>query len=141
MTTIAVNKTGMAADGRACLDSQIATERAVKLYEDEDYIYGGAGDYISMSEAIGFLTGRISEDEVPETEEDFNLVRLDKKTGKISFTNKTLVWLEIDPPFAIGSGAGFAIGAMASGKSPKEAVKIACKFDAASGGKITEIKR
>lgn len=155
MTTVAVNKTGMAADGRACLASHIATNNAVKLREDEDYIYGGAGDFAALTEAFQFITAKReqnrigflsttttkAEEELPELDDDFHLVRLDKANGKAAMCTKDLVWIEVDLPFAIGSGAGFAIGAMAAGKTPKEAVKIAMKFDAATGGKITEIKR
>ena len=41
------------------------------------------------------------------------------------------------PFFALGSGADFALGAMGAGAGPKEAVDIACRFDAASGGEVS----
>jgi ATP-dependent protease HslVU (ClpYQ) peptidase subunit len=39
---------------------------------------------------------------------------------------------------AVGSGAKFAIGAMAAGRSAKQAVEIACRYDTASGPPVTE---
>lgn len=43
-------------------------------------------------------------------------------------------WLLVDEPFhAIGSGAEYALGAMAAGKSPREAVKIASSKDCYTG--------
>jgi ATP-dependent protease HslVU (ClpYQ) peptidase subunit len=45
----------------------------------------------------------------------------------------------IDPPFAIGSGMDFALGAMDAGKSPAEAVEIACRRDPHSGGEVTSL--
>lgn len=41
-----------------------------------------------------------------------------------------------DAFFAIGSGAPYALGAMAMGANPEEAVQIASKFDPATGGSI-----
>jgi hypothetical protein len=43
-------------------------------------------------------------------------------------------WLAVAEPFlAVGSGASYAIGAMAAGATPKEAVKIAMKSDCYTG--------
>lgn len=43
-------------------------------------------------------------------------------------------WLIVNEPFhAIGSGSPYALGAMAQGASPKEAIKIASKQDAYTG--------
>jgi hypothetical protein len=42
-------------------------------------------------------------------------------------------------PAAIGSGTRFAYGAMDAGASPEEAVAIAIKRDAFSGGRITSL--
>lgn len=44
-----------------------------------------------------------------------------------------------DEFFAIGSGAPYAIGAMAMGASPQEAVALASRFDPATGGEIEAI--
>lgn len=42
----------------------------------------------------------------------------------------------ISTPFAVGNGCEYALGAMSAGKSALDAVVIACRHDAASGGKI-----
>lgn len=42
----------------------------------------------------------------------------------------------VSGPTAIGSGSGYARAAMECGKPAAEAVKIAAKFDAGTGGKI-----
>lgn len=41
-----------------------------------------------------------------------------------------------DEFFAIGSGGAYAIGAMAMGATPEEAVAIAAKFDPGTGGEV-----
>lgn len=43
-------------------------------------------------------------------------------------------WLRLDVPhFSIGSGMQYAMGAMESGKPPKEAIKAASKYDIHTG--------
>lgn len=42
----------------------------------------------------------------------------------------------LDPYFAVGSGAAYAMAAMALGKSPIEAVKFASKFDVNTNNKV-----
>lgn len=41
--------------------------------------------------------------------------------------------------FAIGSGCKYAMAAMACGKTPAEAVKVAAKFDCFTGGPVRSI--
>jgi len=43
--------------------------------------------------------------------------------------------------YGIGSGAGYALGALAYGASIEEAIKIAKKFDINTGGKIQIVER
>lgn len=46
-------------------------------------------------------------------------------------------WISIDAPFhAIGSGARFALGAMAHGASAEEAARIACELSTSCGGPV-----
>lgn len=49
------------------------------------------------------------------------------------FSDPTKWILVCEPYAAIGSGMDYALGAMASGKTPKEAVKIASKHDSYTG--------
>ena len=46
---------------------------------------------------------------------------------------------EVPPPFALGTGAKFAMGAMLAGKTPFEAVEIASKLDNDTGGMIQTV--
>lgn len=43
--------------------------------------------------------------------------------------------------YAIGTGAAYAVGAVAAGASPKQAVNIAIEFDVNSGGNLQIVKR
>jgi hypothetical protein len=46
---------------------------------------------------------------------------------------------KVSKTFAIGSGCKFAMAAMACGKTPAEAVKIAAKLDPSTGGAVRSI--
>lgn len=48
--------------------------------------------------------------------------------------------IPVQPPFAIGSGSEYAMGAMLAGASAREAVKIAIIGDTACGGNVTTMK-
>ena len=60
--------------------------------------------------------------------------------GEIYHATNFSNWLRIcDKHYAIGSGMHFAQAAMASGKTPLEAVKIASKFDPSTGMKFNKL--
>lgn len=46
---------------------------------------------------------------------------------------------EVQAPYAIGSGADIALGALDQGATAEEAVKIACKRNVLSGGAVTTV--
>lgn len=61
------------------------------------------------------------------------------KSGLLYYGDTTCVMIRIDDDFAaIGSGANAALAAMHCGRSPSEAVKIACKVDMNSGLPVIE---
>lgn len=63
--------------------------------------------------------------------EDFECILLSK--GRILVVDRFFIPYEIDLPFyAGGSGAQYAMGAMAMGSTAEEAVNIACRFDPSS---------
>jgi hypothetical protein len=54
--------------------------------------------------------------------------------GRAWWTDQRLNWLRITHPFiAIGNGGDFAIGAMAAGKSARQAVRIANRLSSSCG--------
>jgi ATP-dependent protease HslVU (ClpYQ) peptidase subunit len=76
--------------------------------------------------------------EKPETEGcRFMLIDQDNKPWLM---DQHLIPVPLPIPFALGNGENFAIGAMAAGKSAKEAIEIASKYDAFTGGEIFEVK-
>ena len=72
------------------------------------------------------------DDKMPKLK-DMELLML-TDTHEIYHATTMQNWLKIDEPFfAIGSGCHLAIAAMSSGKSPKEAIAVASKFDPSTG--------
>lgn len=64
-----------------------------------------------------------------------------KRDGSVWLTNATGVLLpRHDRFFAIGHGAPFAMGAMAAGRSAREACRIACRFSEYCGLPIQTMK-
>lgn len=143
MTTIAWDGKSLVGDGRVTSSSLILTDKHVKVHDTGDQLIGMAGDFASCEEWIeAYFEGRLLEP-VKETEENdcgfiVLLVERDNKKAAVSFNGGPL--LQVEAPFAIGSGGDVAVGAMLAGKTARQAVGIAMKHDAATGGKLTELK-
>lgn len=75
-----------------------------------------------------------------DREADLCALVVDAK-GKVTIYEDRVYPIFIEHLFyAVGSGAEIAIGAMAAGKSAAESVRLASKFDSATGGPIRSLK-
>lgn len=102
------------------------------IYPKPFYV-GFAGTAKEMFAVGDFYTYPDSFEEAPKIETDLRGLVL-TEDRKIFMFDSGLRWLEIKEPFgSIGSGCMFAKGAMASGKTPKEAIQIAIKHDPFTG--------
>lgn len=101
-------------------------------YEDADFIVGftgAAGDVVSVSSYFSFP------DRFPK------LPRVRNCGGLVLTADRDIFcfdhfseWMVVDQEYmSIGSGSPYALGALAAGASPKEAVKNAMKYDIYSG--------
>jgi len=137
MTTIAVNHEMMAGDS-LYVDGNIRGTLKTKLYRINGDILGYAG---SAAEGQAFM--HWYEDQTRE-KPDFNdtTVIVLKSDGTIETWEACYfpTIMEDHPFYAIGSGSHFAMGAMYAGADPKEAVKIAAKLDAYSGGRVKVLR-
>lgn len=95
---------------RAALASGMSGYRG--LTADSRFPKGDSFKYLVITEAGEvYAGGQYSDDETP--------------------------WLaRVSPPIAVGSGAEFAVGAMATGASAEFAVEIASRFDVNTGGGV-----
>ena len=75
-----------------------------------------------------------------DREVDIVALAVDKK-GKVTIYEDRVYPTQIDSLFyAAGSGGDVALGALGAGASAVEAVRIAAKFDSATGGPIRTLK-
>lgn len=107
-----------------------------------EHILGICGDvYAAMVFVNWYGSGK------PRTE-IFDYMTEDEEFGILVWTGKKLyevnrlcTFVEVEDRFhAIGSGAAYALGAMACGKTAPEAVRIACRYDGYSGLPIVSMQ-
>lgn len=135
MTTIATDGYEIACDGRVTFGSQPIYNSKAKLFKIGNHIIGGCGIEDLCLEYVKWRAKGSPEDERPQMQE-FTGIHLTKK-GVFIVNAPYFNLQKADKVLAIGSGADFAVGAMAYGASPREAVKIAMKYDTGTGGRIT----
>lgn len=138
MTTIAVNRKMMAADKQFTHASGMKLIGRTKIIEVPlPEMFGAKRAFIGFSgnaDVWGNIVGWLHDPtEKPPKCRDIEFLMLTDKGSIMHGTNMTN-WIEIcQPHCAIGSGMQYAQGAMAAGKSPIEAVKVASKHDAMTG--------
>jgi 20S proteasome alpha/beta subunit len=134
MTTIVTDGKSIAADGQSTAGDMVTNTSCQKLTRLPDgSIVGGCGELSAMRRAINCLH---SPDAHPDDlTGEFTLVRL-FPNGRVATYEGCLFASDLPAPVAIGSGREFAMGAMLAGKSPKDAVEIACQRDIYSGGDV-----
>lgn len=136
MTTIATDGKSMAADGLTTFNGMIVQDATKKVNRLGDgRIVGCCGD---CSDARLFAEWLLAGGKAPKLAQGFGaLVVSLLEPVRVYFHDCS--YQEVEPPYAIGSGAEFAFAAMDCGKSPVGAVEIAARRDAKTGGVITEM--
>jgi len=139
MTTIALNKNQIAGDLQFSHSSGYKFRGKTKLYSFENtliypkpFTVGYAGEVNAIVPVLEFIADPTEWKRAPNSKyAEFVVLTADHKIFTFSDPTK---WLQIDQPYyAIGSGATFALGAMAVGASALDAVKAASKYDASTG--------
>lgn len=133
MTTIACNRHQMAADGRVTDSDE--TFPTVKVHLINGALYGYAGLW---SACMRFLDwARRGEQGKARLAKDFSGIKL-TPDGIFVITGSDPTWMRCESDyFAIGTGKDLALGALAHGASPLQAVHTAIKWDIYSGGEPT----
>ena len=135
MTTIATDGKTIASD--SCISGDYKT-KGQKLFKVKDSVIGICGNY---SQGLLFVEWyKDKRKEKPAlTDEGFEAIVVSK--DKVEIWDCNLIPMEFDEKkTAIGSGGRLAIAAMDAGKSPVEAVRIACKRDDFSSLPIRKMK-
>lgn len=142
MTTIACNKEEMYGDKQfttIATGDKFRGKTKVYKYEafegiyDCPFIVGYAGSANDIITVHSFFAHPEMFSKPPKAPDALTGLVLTADKHIFVFTNY-MQWLVVDEPFhAIGSGSGYAMGAMAAGASPLDAVKLAAKHDAYTG--------
>ncbi len=143
----------MASDSKCTDDFNAFCTRTPKVYRlPNRALLGCAGD--ADSRDVIELLGGVSIKKLP-TRAELAATKCEF-AGLLVFPNGTIYFVDISPPeaahsewtasmleckerfAAVGSGYQFAIGAMAAGRSAKQAVEIAARYDIQSGAPVIE---
>lgn len=143
MTTVVYKSGVMAADTRITLGGHVVSDAKQKIFKLPDGsvvgVAGGAAQFETFLEDISQMTNPIQY----QNDELDSLEAILVKNGSVfAFEGASGRFIELGEVevAAIGSGGDFAIGAMAAGASPAEAVEIAARYDAMTGGSVCVIE-
>ena len=148
MTTIAYRDGIMAADTMMSRGSEKAFG-AVKIFATKKYLVGISGAFVAMTPVKDLITEHEETfpepsqmwrewDEIPQYGNGYCalLVGRDGRIWNAIDGPPVLVPTEFD---AIGSGGTYAMGAMGAGLSAADAVRVARRFDANTGGNVIRL--
>lgn len=129
----------MAADSATSVGDARVVGRQQKVFRLPDgSLVGFAG---TTADALAAVHALLDNPYTPEnTQGDYTLLRL-RPNGKLwCYEGRLDRPFPVTMPHAIGSGMDFALGALLHGADATEAVKIACKLDIYSGGKVLSVQ-
>lgn len=132
MTTVVCNRASMAADKRI---SGGPIFSSTKIFRVNGSLIGVAGH---LEQALRFVEWRRTPEQKPAFNEPVNFEALElRPDGALVWWGPEMVGVAIeDDYYAIGSGSAIALGAMAMGASPKQAIKAASRWDVSTGSEV-----
>lgn len=137
MTTIACDGKQIAGDGLVSGGNVIHSRTFAKVHALTNGVaVGFSGGTYLVQDAIAYLLG---EKDALDLGEDFEAIIL-HPCGKCECMDGKGRRYNQPAPCATGSGAVFALAAMAAGKDAIQAVRIACDLDPFSGGDVTSAR-
>lgn len=144
MTTIAIDKNYvLATDSRLTAGDRVVSENAVKAFKYKGKWITYSGDIPEVFEYLKLCRGSLNHFPSLRNEDgDYitNILILSKnKLESVEESSaQNLHLIELDVPYASGSGGDVALGAMLAGKSAKQAVLIASKVDIKTNSNVVE---
>ena len=139
MTTVAVSLTHglVASDSRCSADNTMVSVQKIKVVKKG--IIGAAGDWAEVLKFWEHLEKGTSVKDLGLTD-DSSIEGIELTAAGIYIFEPSGRRYKIkDQFYAIGSGGPYAMGAMAMGATPEQAVAIAARFDPNTGGDIEAI--
>jgi ATP-dependent protease HslVU (ClpYQ) peptidase subunit len=140
VTVIAWDGKVLAGDRQSTHDGTPTPRRKVYRIKRPDgglVLFGCAGSTADAHLYMRWASGEVKE---TPTFDDLVVLSIDEQRRVWCATQK-MHWYPVHMPFwAIGSGADYALGAMAAGKSSREAVKIASELDINCGQGVNVVR-
>jgi ATP-dependent protease HslVU (ClpYQ) peptidase subunit len=138
MTTIVCDRKGMAADTRV---TGVPMYYCAKVHRIRGKLVGVAGDSAATTKFLAWFRKECPADEmlldVKDEDGDTGLMALVlDASGIYLYTNLTEPDRMYNKFYGVGTGAPYALGAIEKGATLREAIKIAMKYDEATGGEI-----
>lgn len=140
MTTIAWDGKSLAGDRMLSIGSAAVRSPKSKIQRivfcGEESLVGGAGSVEAIGAFICWLKSGGADDRAPLPSDSDGCqysVIVANRNGVYYFANSTKPVFLGKVAWAIGSGADYALGAIAAGVSSKKAVQIASKYDTSTG--------
>ena len=131
---------------------RISSNSYSKIIQNERYIIGMAGSVGQCQRVVDWILSGGQDEEgnptipyIADREEvSYNVAYIDKFTGKIfAIEGVCFDEIEVDYPYAIGSGADFALGFLRAKRKGKnravQAVKAAADYDISTNHNVTSI--
>lgn len=141
MTTVAYKDGVIAGDGLCTHASYVSSRSFQKIVATDSHLAGISGQADYGAAFLEWVKAGCDPKHIPlsatKTTGDIDAFVVDA-SGNVTAYGQDMMPLSLGRPkfYAVGSGWAFAIGAMAMGASAEQAVRIAAKFDTATGGKI-----
>jgi ATP-dependent protease HslVU (ClpYQ) peptidase subunit len=137
MTTLAYRDGELATDSRVTAGDMIVSDRRRKVHRLRDGSVVAWSGSVQQAELL-LQAMRKKGMKHPKLDE---ISALHLKTDGTLWEYEGEAWVKQDPGYyATGSGSPYAFAAMDAGASAKDAVRIAIKRDANSGGKVQSLK-
>jgi len=135
MTTIAYNNGVLASDSRSCIGDMIYEEDSQKIFQDLGpfTFLGIAGDYQAAMDTLDIIKAFTSLEQIRTIPADeignVSILGITEDQRLWSYAGDCSCELRADRPFAVGSGAPYAMAALDLGLEPEEAVAYAATRD------------
>ena len=108
-----------------------------KIYRYKGDLLGVAGDDKSIDKFLTWYMGSRKQPLKPEPDDEFDILLLNH-SGIFNYGNSSLPNRVLRPYHGIGTGWGPAHAAMMCGKTPREAIEVACEIAEGCGLPVQE---
>jgi ATP-dependent protease HslVU (ClpYQ) peptidase subunit len=138
MTTLAYRDGELACDSRVTAGDMIVSDKRRKVHRLRDGSIVAWSGSVQDAELLLQAMRKTAKVTHPKLQE---ISALHLRTDGSLWEYEGEAWVKQDPGYyATGSGSPYAFAAMDAGASAREAIRIAIKRDANSGGKVQSLK-